>query len=208
MGGGGTAMNMGLVIAMRLVAALAGPLAAAPAQERSEQERPETDRLEEMNIHDYFVAEDRQDTKLLLWNVNEGHTKKVMTLVSVGRTANAAEEISYILARFPNHPDALLLAGLLAAVLKRPDLPVTYYERALELYPQYAVTWAQYGDYLVKIGRTANGIQKLEEATKIDPTFAAAYGWLARAYLRTGNREASRRAAERATELGYTGKIE
>jgi superkiller protein 3 len=87
-------------------------------------------------------------------------------------------------------------------IRKEPSLAIPFYAKALQLYPQYAITHAQYGSYLTDIGQVEQGIVALKKAVEIDPKLALAYDWLARAYAKSGDLELSRQAAEKAKELG------
>jgi Tfp pilus assembly protein PilF len=157
---------------------------------------------------DYFIANQYRETKELLYLLERHHlNQRVLTDFSAGRFNYALTDIQYILERMVNHPKALELMGSIARLTKAPSLPIPYYENALKLYPQYALTHAQYGAYLVDIGRIDAGIAKLKQAIEMDPKLAAAYAWLAKAYLKTGNQELARQAAEQAKALGYDREI-
>lgn len=119
----------------------------------------------------------------------------------------ALGELRYVLRYFPNHPTALMLMESIAKIRKMPDVVIPHYERALTLYPQYARTYAQYGGFLINIGRIDEGITKLKRSIEIDPQFALGHALLARAYWRQGNWELSHDFAQRAKELGYRGEL-
>ena len=163
---------------------------------------------------DYFTANQTFETKRLLNQVNQNHmdrsslnSKGVLGLVSENRYKDAKGELDYALGRFPNYPRALMLLGMVAKLAKEPSWPIAYYEKALKLFPQYAVTHAQYGNYLVDIKQMEPGIAKLRDAIQIDPNLVVGHVWLARAYYQAGNAELGRQAAEKARELGYKGEI-
>jgi predicted Zn-dependent protease len=118
-----------------------------------------------------------------------------------GDLGNAQNELRFVLRYFPNHPTALLLMGSIARLKKAPALAMPYYQRALDLYPQHALTHAQYGAYLVDVGLTNDGINRLEQAIKMEPNLAQGHKWLAVAYNKIGQVELGRQAAERAKEL-------
>lgn len=164
--------------------------------------------------NDYFMAEQEPRMKELLHlvemnhiNRTQFHSQGVIGMIRAGQYDQSMRELAYALERFPNHPKALTLMGLLAKMTKKPLVALTWYERATKLYPQYALTHAQYGWYLVDIGNVKKGTEKLIKAIELDPQLAAAHAWLATAYYKTGNVERARQAAERARELGYKGKI-
>jgi tetratricopeptide (TPR) repeat protein len=101
-----------------------------------------------------------------------------------------------------------MLLSAVAKLTKTPSLAIPYYERALQLYPQHAITYAQYGQYLVDIGFIEAGITRLKKAIELNPNLALAYAWLAQAYSKTGNLDLARQAAERARTLGFKGKMD
>jgi Tfp pilus assembly protein PilF len=163
---------------------------------------------------DYFTANENADTKRMLQQVQQnhldrswGHAKGVMGFIADKRYRDAKLDLDYTLGRFPNHPRALMLLEMVAKLNNEPSLPIRYYENALRLYPQYAVTRAQYGNYLVQIKELEPGIARLSEAAQMDPKLVAAHVWLARAYHQVGNFELARESQEKARELGYKGEF-
>jgi predicted Zn-dependent protease len=156
---------------------------------------------------DYFAADDDPSTKHYLFLVDNAHTNKVLSSIRSGRLDNAIDDLNYTLNKFVNHPKALLLLGMVARLSRKPSLPLSYYEKAIRLYPQYAFTHAQYGNYLVDTGNVTAGIQRLKRAVELDPTLVAVYVWLAKAYSRNGDAELARGAADKARALGYRGQI-
>jgi tetratricopeptide (TPR) repeat protein len=111
-------------------------------------------------------------------------------------------ELKFVLRWFPNHPRALQLMELVAKMMNQAYLVIPYYEEAVRLYPQHALTHAQFGNYLVDTGQAEKGIERLQRALQIDPKLAVAYYWLWDAYTKIGNPEMSRQIAEKAKELG------
>jgi tetratricopeptide (TPR) repeat protein len=158
--------------------------------------------------HDYFTASQNFEIKDLLHKVEKFHLNdEVLANISSGKYIYALKDIKYTLERFPNHPKALQLIGSTAKLINSFSLAIPYYEKALYLFPQYAITHAQYGSYLVDIGRIEVGISKLKHALELDPKLSAAYAWLAKAYFETGNLDLARQAVARARELGYKGNL-
>jgi tetratricopeptide (TPR) repeat protein len=116
-----------------------------------------------------------------------GHlNQKVWGDFRAGRFSNVLADLNYTLDKFPNHPKALLLLGSVARLIKSPALPIPYFEKAIQLYPQYALTHAQYGAYMTEIGSVEVGIGKLKKAIEIDPNLSLAHTWLAKAYSQKG----------------------
>ena len=134
--------------------------------------------------HDYFDPD--PTNQMLRANVDVNHTKPLMDDLRAGMLDNALAEIKYILERFPNHAKALMLISSVAKLKKSPMLGVPYFERAIKLFPQYALTHAQYGNYLVEVGSVKAGVARLEKATAMDPQLKPARLWLARAYAKSG----------------------
>jgi len=117
------------------------------------------------------------------------------------------DNIKYSLDRFPNHPIALQQLSEVSQLMKNTSLGVKYFERAVTLFPQYALTRAQYGLFLVSINEVAGGIERLKQAIEIDPKHPAGYAGLAHAYAKKGDLEEARAAAKKARELGFNGKL-
>lgn len=158
---------------------------------------------------DFFQAERDPKLKGLLTEVEAYHlTNDVLSYLSRGMYDEIRMECHYILGIFPNHPRGLLLLTSMAKVTKRYTLPIPYFEKALSLYPQYALTHAQYGEYLSSIDFVDKGIEQLKEALRLDPNLPEAHAWFAEALARKGDRELALKASERAKELGYKGEIQ
>jgi Tfp pilus assembly protein PilF len=156
---------------------------------------------------DYFTAGDDSETTHLLHLVEIAHTNRVLPQISKNDYAGALSDIKYTLNRFPNHPRGLLLMALYAKLTKGYGLVILYYEKAIRLYPQHALTHAQYGAYLVTMGNVDNGIKRLEQAVQMNPEIVFAHVWLAAAYQKSGNMEQNRQSESKARALGYTGAI-
>lgn len=162
---------------------------------------------------DYFDKDRDPKVRVLLHALESHHLSKKFWADyttgrnEYGRNKYGLDDMRFILRYTPNHPKALTLVGSIARLRKDPSLPIPYYEQAIRLFPQHAVTHAQYGVYLVDIGDINSGIAKLKHALKIDPKLALAHAWLAKAYSRNGDMEQARQAANQAKELGYKGEM-
>lgn len=163
------------------------------------------------NNYDYFEAvkepyhEGGRRQYLQMAEVN--HLNKVVPHFAAGRIDYAVNELRFVLNAVANHPRALMLLIPVAKAAKNTNLGISFFEKALKLYPQYAITHAQYGWYLVETGNLEAGIFKLKQAIEMDAKLVAAHVWLAQAYNKSGNAELARQAAEQARELGYNGQI-
>ena len=157
--------------------------------------------------HDYFTAHEVTSTKGYLDNLTLNHTDKILGYIRENKIDAATFDVKYTLDRFANHPKGLQMAIVVSRLTKQPSLAVVYFESALKLYPQYAITYAQYGTFLLGNGQVDVAIVRLKQAVGIDPTMAGAYVLLARAYTKKGNNELASEAAEKARTLGFNGEI-
>ena len=162
---------------------------------------------------DYFAAQGNQDESNLIGLAEQGHIYtsslgkiSVIELIGSGNYSQAYQELYYVLDRIPNHPKGLQILGSLAQLTKKESIAVSYYEKALSKYPQWPLTYAQYGQFLLEIGQVDNAIEKLKRATEIDPKLVGGFALLAKAYSKKGNNDLAREAAAKAKELGYQGK--
>jgi Tfp pilus assembly protein PilF len=135
------------------------------------------------------------------------HLNKVLPHFAAGRIDYAVNELRFVLNAVANHPRALMLLSPVAKAAKNTNLGIGFFEKALKLYPQYAITHAQYGWYLVESANLEAGIRKLQQAIEMDAKLVAAHVWLAQAYGKSGNADLARQTAEQARELGYKGQI-
>lgn len=176
---------------------LIGLTAALPAQ------------AQEQMSTDYYpsASSDREDVRKYLGLVERHHLDKVIGMIREERYSDALGEIKWTLDRFHNHPRALALAETVATLTGVPSLPRHFYEKAIEAYPQYPLTHAQYGRYQVEIGQKESGIASLEKSVKMDSNLVTGYIWLAEAYQQVGNKDLAKKASERARALGYTGTL-
>lgn len=134
--------------------------------------------------------------------IDDAHTDKVMYWLRQENVGRAIQDLKFTLDRFPNHPRALLLVELVGRITEVPTMAMPYYDKAVSLYPHYGKTWAQYGKYLVEIGKHEEGIRKLKRALELDPNMSSAHGWLSDAYLRAGKPDLASIESEKARKLG------
>jgi Tfp pilus assembly protein PilF len=157
---------------------------------------------------DYFVSvHGVESERRYLELVETHHLNKVLGFIQEERFEDALAEIKWTLERFPNHPGAFSLLEAVAQLTKVQELPVLYYERAVNAYPEYAITHAQYGRFLVDIGKSERGIISLRHAIRLSPNLIAAHVWLAQSYSKLGNIELARKSAVQARALGYMGEL-
>ena len=156
--------------------------------------------------HDYFTA-DQDGIGNYLRVMTGAHINTIPNWIKQGRITDAVADIKYSLDRFPNHPQALQLLPLVARLANNQALAGTYFEKAVTQFPQYALTQAQYGLFLVSIGNLDDGIGRLNRSIEMDPKLPAGYAGLAHAYAKKGDIAKAREATDKARELGFTGRL-
>jgi Tfp pilus assembly protein PilF len=158
------------------------------------------------NPEDYFNP--RHD-RMLLYNVERYHLSRdtFFGFYNDGKYNLATEELKFVLRYFPNHPRALMLMESVGKLSGNPLLAYPYYDNAVKLFPQHALTHAQFGSYLKNIDQVDAGIARLKEALEIDPQLALAHAWLSEAYAKKGDAKLAAQYAEQARRFGYVGDI-
>ena len=111
--------------------------------------------------------------------------------------------MKYVLDRFPNHPKALAIMGDLSKMMDDDLMGIFYYERAIRLYPQYAITHFQYGAFLMDIGKIDEAITEFQKAKDIEPNVAEPYHMLSIAHMKKGDIELAKEFEKKAQSLGY-----
>jgi predicted Zn-dependent protease len=138
--------------------------------------------IEERETHyDYYSTETNPDAKRYLGLAEQYHLTNTTfwEQYRLKSWERARAELIFILRIIPNHPKVLYLLEAVATEMEDVSYPIAYYEYALRLYPQHAITRGRYGRYLARIGKREAGIAQLEQALAADSTLVAARGWLA-----------------------------
>ena len=156
-------------------------------------------------FQDYFTADKTYGSYLTI--LESAHVATIPKWMGEARLDNALGDTQYTLNRFPNHPVSLQQLSMVAQMTKKISVATSYFERAVGLFPQYALTWAQYGLFLVSTNNVDAGIEKLNHSIEIDPKLPAGHAGLAHAYAKKGDMTKAREAAGKARELGFTGKL-
>lgn len=95
-----------------------------------------------------------------------------------GRLAEAEGIYRQILARQPNHPDALNLLGVLAGQLGRDDAAVELIEKSIAANPAVAEAHFNLGDAYRRTGKLEQALGCLRNALRLKPNFAEAHASL------------------------------
>ena len=158
---------------------------------------------------DYYLDPNKPPpNSSLLYMVERFHMgQKEWDQLAAGQYKSALNDVKYTLRRFPNHPTALMMVGIISKATKQNDMAVKYFEHATTLYPQYGFTHALYGKYLLDVGAFDACITKLNAAIEKDEKLGKAHGWKAEAYAKNGQMDLANESARRAREVGYRGRI-
>lgn len=97
--------------------------------------------------------------------------------------------------------DAAYGLGVCRAQMQDDVNAVKDFERAVERNPSAGVAWAWLGTSLVKLGRTAQGIEVLERAVALEPEMSEAHYVLGMAYRTSGDAARAQAAFERVEQL-------
>jgi tetratricopeptide (TPR) repeat protein len=164
----------------------------------------EAGELPKVLSRDYFSIANtisESDSRRVFHDIEKNHLAKALINLRQGKAREAINDCVYVLDRTVNYPKALAILGFAARLAKEPSLPVRYYERAVTLYPGYAMTHAQYGKYLAAIGKGEEGVKRLQRALEINPGFKVARTWLAHLYVRLGQPELAREVLRHGQEI-------
>ena len=153
---------------------------------------------------DYFAiveAAPGSSPRWLLRDIERNHLNKALVYLRQGKLREAMNDCIFVLDRLANHPKGLVILGFAAKLAKEYSLPVSFYERAVKLYPMRALTHAQYGKYLSEIGKIEEGAKRLQRAIEIDPQLKVAYSWLVQVYVRNGKLDLARQILQRSKTI-------
>jgi hypothetical protein len=105
--------------------------------------------------------------------------------------------------QFPSSPIALEPAGAGLVLAGLPEEGAMILERVVALNPHLPGLWRSLGQARFEAGEFTGAIAPLERALEMDPSDTAALGTLARALMKTGDRERATAMFDRLIELEY-----
>ena len=91
--------------------------------------------------------------------------------------------------------------GVCLGYLQNDQLAVKQFEQAVQRNPSAAVAWAGLGTSLVKVGRTVDGIAKLQRAVALAPDMDEAHYMLGMAYQASGDPVRAQESFKKAEQL-------
>jgi len=141
-----------------------------------------------------------------LWAVEKyhlGQAREKANRKDEKAAAYAWDDIEFILRRFPNHPQALLIATELSLRLDERARVHRYMERAVTFDPRPAEPWILYGIFLHRWGDYAGAVEKYRAALERNPEHPEAWYNLGLAYFALKRYDEAEEAARKAYALGY-----
>lgn len=156
---------------------------------------------------DYYTVDRYPDIKALLQNVDYHHTRHISRAIQERNLGAAKNDLEYTLVTFPNHPEALQMLWFYAKVTKSPAFALPYFDKAVRMFPQYAMTHFLYGAFLTDFSLLKEAERELKKAIEFEPALAIAHAWLAKMYDKAGDNASARSSAEKAVQLGYRGTL-
>ncbi|MGE5027040.1 MAG: tetratricopeptide repeat protein [Betaproteobacteria bacterium] len=139
----------------------------------------------------------------LLGLVEQYHLNQGITGMNKGSLNYARGDFEFILNRFPNHPRVLLLIGDLFIKMKAPTRAEPYFQRAIELYPNTAPTYAAYGIFLQKTGQLGRAIDSYKTSLELDPGSPSVHYNLGLAYFEKKQFDLANMHAQEAYMQGF-----
>jgi hypothetical protein len=91
---------------------------------------------------DYFNPRRDEGWMSYISSIEIAHVRPGLVAFANGDMRGTLAQLNYVLPRTINHPQALSLAALYSIRTKNPLWAKLYCERAIGLYPQYAITHA------------------------------------------------------------------
>jgi tetratricopeptide (TPR) repeat protein len=118
-----------------------------------------------------------------------------------GRLTEAEKIYRQVLARNPNHPDALQLLGALAGQAGRLDEAIDLISRAIAINPDQVIYHCNLSEMYRRAGKPQEAISAARRAIRLNPSFAKAYCNMGLALTLAGTNDEAVAAFRRAIEL-------
>jgi tetratricopeptide (TPR) repeat protein len=135
--------------------------------------------------------------------VEKYHLGKARAKVLDKQYKYAMNDLNFILRHFPNHPQALMLLDDVGRGMGQPDLPLRYFEAAIEAYPDRAATYILYGVFLQKRGKIGDAIAQYEHGLSLNPNQPDGHYNLGLALVKTKRYAEANEHAVAAYRLGH-----
>jgi protein O-GlcNAc transferase len=120
---------------------------------------------------------------------------------NAGRTAEALAAYQRILAREPDHAQALQMLGMLAAQCRQFEPAAELIRQALRVGPENAEAHNNLGNVLRELGRLDEAAAEYRRAVQLKPNYAGAYRNLANVHHSSGRPDLALQSLRKAIEL-------
>ncbi len=127
--------------------------------------------------------------------------RKAIAVAQLGALADAESAIGEVLARFPDHVEALHQKGMLLARTNRVEEGIALLRRVTEAKPGEALYWNNLAAACLTIDRSDEALPAARKAVELDPKYAMAWRNLAMAATDLGQHHEATDALARASEL-------
>jgi len=121
--------------------------------------------------------------------------------LGAGDLHNAEGHFRAVLERYPQHPDALHLLGVVTYQAGDAERALEMISRSLELAPDRLYFWLNFSEISRASGRTDAAIRGFKKAIELSPNFAGAWYGLGQAHERAGDFPDAIAAYRRSMEL-------
>lgn len=140
----------------------------------------------------------------LLVNVEKYHLEPGRNKFQRGQYKYAMHDARFMLAYFPNNPNALKLAMEIALQWPEHNMEAKpFFEKAIGSYPQHSETYLIYGVYLHRLGKIEDAVAEYKKAIERDPRSAEAHYNLGLALVALDRFDEANVAAHKAYALGH-----
>ena len=153
---------------------------------------------------DYYNPGTSTAERTFFAQVHSYHLQPGIEKMFRGQYQEAYQEFIFILVGFPNSPQALnMISELCANKWKSPKCEVdSVFNKAVARNPTIAETHVIYGIHLLRLGKSAEAVEKLNEALKLQPNSLNAHYNLGLAYFGLKQYELANRHAQASYALG------
>jgi predicted Zn-dependent protease len=128
--------------------------------------------------------------------------EKAQRAYSAGKLDEAEKSANESLSIYPWNPQAIMLLGLLALQKRNTGQAIEYFQKAIDLDPNYGPPYMAMGAIYNSLGKYDEAAHATERAVAIAPTAWQGYFEMARAYVGKGMYQQALQVAEKAQSLG------
>lgn len=112
-------------------------------------------------------------------------------------------DIDFVLRYIPNHPTALDLLDRLCLMWEKPDIALSYHDRAIKAFPREFASYVLLGRFLLLIEKPQAALVNFDHALKLNPNNGLIHHYLAVTYQKLNQPSKAQEHASRASQLGH-----